>query len=70
MMKEKLIEHCDNCGIEITPDTEYKCRMGEIFCSVKCADIKWPSFKREREKLEDEIKIITSNITHTRIEKC
>jgi len=26
--------------------TEYKCRMGHIYCSKECADLAWPNFNQ------------------------
>lgn len=39
-----LYEKCDNCRRLVTPYTDYKCRLGQIFCNIKCADEKFPNF--------------------------
>jgi hypothetical protein len=47
-----MIDVCQYCGIEFDCLKVGKLRMGQSFCSLECADLKFPEFfiRREREK--------------------
>lgn len=48
----EIIETCSRCKKKYDTITKGKMRMGLPYCSVDCADLDWPEFKKEKERLE------------------